>query len=229
MNNLNEFNYILYFLNTTLPHSNWYIAGSSASKEVYNDIDIYFLTEEDFLSALESFKDLDNKIMCPLFSTSHAHTFMCDIPNDMTKSSQTIQLVCKNFGTPSYITSKFDLNKSRKWVTPDGTTHEHSTYKDKLYIDISNAKSNTPARYLKYYFEKGYPLDDSDLYSFIDYFLTDGYTELLPAYTEDSPITKQHALGKAIYRYETDLSTNHPNILQYYRTQLAELYPELLI
>jgi hypothetical protein len=76
--------------------------------------------------------------------------------------------------------ARFDLNKSRQAILPDGTLVQHPSFHEPLYFDVDMFRPNTLLRYFKYVFDKqqAFPLDQfqSDLHTLLTRPLDTVYT-----------------------------------------------------
>ena len=79
--------YALKFFNQHIPHKNWFIAGGCAASDVFNDIDIYFHSIEDYKIATDTIQKVD-------YSTNNGVTFdlRMEYPTCRPSTNRTIQL-----------------------------------------------------------------------------------------------------------------------------------------
>ena len=137
---------ILLNLKKLIPHNNWFIAGGAAASSVYNDIDIYFYTKEDYEAALRA-------IPIRTITSKLADTFEY--------LSYKIQYIKCTFGTPEEVFATFDLNKSCIAILPTGGIVQSADFHKPLYI--KHLSTQTIQRFIKYVEDKQFPYDRSAL------------------------------------------------------------------
>ena len=87
----------------------------------------------------------------------------------MKKTQVPIQLICKYFGTPEEILSKFDINICRNAILPDKTYYQHPSSLDLMYID--NITASSAIRLHKYIF-RGFTIDIDKYIDLVHYLCT---------------------------------------------------------
>ena len=137
---------ILLDLKKLIPHNNWFIAGGAAASSVYDDIDIYFYTKEDYEAALRG-------IPTTTVASKLADTFEY--------LSYKIQYIKCTFGTPEELFATFDLNKSCIAILPTGDMVQSADFHKPLYI--KQLSTQTMQRFIKYVENKKFPYDRSAL------------------------------------------------------------------
>jgi hypothetical protein len=152
-----------------LPSSGWFIAGGHVLTPDHGDIDIFFETEAAYMHALEVANRFSGY---SLYTTANATTFEA--------SDKQIQLVHHSFLPVMDTLARFDLNKSRQAILPDGTLVQHPSFHEPLYFDVDMFRPNTLLRYFKYVFDKQqvFPLErfQSDLHTLLTRPLDTEYT-----------------------------------------------------
>lgn len=170
-------------------HTDWYISGSFALQDDnYNDIDIFFYTEEAFLAAV----DFIERAFTPVNITVYARSY-CP-PN-----IDAIQFISHRFGPPEEVLATFDLTCVRKALFPDGTCYIHPTYDPALYF-ISNFNYGTRNRFHKYY-KRGLSIDIPKVVSYLDQSLQNPDFSLAVFY-EGRPVGVR--FHNELYRFITD-------------------------
>ena len=136
------------FLNDIIPHKDWFIAGGSAASESYNDVDVYFTSQQayDIAAALP----IDFNIV-----TSNAKTFKFKDPFQ----TRDIQFISRHVGDHVSVVESFDLNKSRAVIFPDGTRYNHESSQLPLYFTLDTLNRVTISRFAKYVYVKGFEPD----------------------------------------------------------------------
>ena len=163
-----DISYALQFLNNIIPHKNWFIAGGCLASDTFNDIDVYFTTQEDAISAI-------SKISTTTHNTPNAVTFLLEIPpsnlisalNIFAKRDRQIQFIRRSTGSHVDILEGFDLNKSRYALFPDGTRYAHPTTALPLHFTLDLFNKDTIRRYAKYVIEKGFTVDTVVHHNFV--------------------------------------------------------------
>jgi hypothetical protein len=154
---------------TKLPSSGWFIAGGHVLTPDRGDIDIFFETEADYKHVLEVAKRFFGGTP---YDTPNATTFEA--------SDKRIQLVHHSFMPVMDTLARFDINKSRQAISPDGTLVQHPSFHEPLYFDVDMFRPNTFPRYFKYIYDKqqAFPLDQfqSDLHTLLTRPLDTKYT-----------------------------------------------------
>ena len=145
----------------------WFIAGSSATCYPYNDIDIYFESEKAFHQVCEVFISMTDKYyttnLINLIDVQSKRLFGTE------KTQVPFQLICKYFGTPEEILSKFDINICRNAILPDKTYYQHPSSLDLMYIDNITASS---AIRINKYINRGFPIDIDKYIDLVHYLCT---------------------------------------------------------
>lgn len=157
--------------------SGWYISGSAATCATYNDIDIYFESKEAFDAVYALFAsfpgyncyDMKNLIEVTPKSQPLDTFFDGSTPREISRqltSKYIIQLICKFFGPPEEVLSKFDINICRNAILPDKTYYQHPTSLDLMYIDnITSSSANRLHKYIM----RGFPIDRDKYIEFVNY------------------------------------------------------------
>lgn len=138
--------YALKFLNEHLPHKNWFIAGGSAASDVFDDIDVYFHSMEDYNKAISTIQRFD-------YSTNNGVTFDLVIEDQVSGSStkqRAIQFIKRHVGDHISVVESFDLNKSRAVIFPDGSRYYHPSFTEPLHFSLASIRQNTIFRFGKY-------------------------------------------------------------------------------
>jgi hypothetical protein len=202
----------------------WFIAGGSLRSGRYNDIDIFFYSEEDYKTAKNAFDHNSNSHFC--VDTKNATTYVCHVPSPSSKYAKTkdVQLIKQQFGTPKQVISNFDLNHSMKALTYNNNTI--TLYDDNtLKFNESNLSSNSFARYVKYLRDKDSITTEEYLKQIIDKY--SGSTAMLPpSYEQESPKPANLAMYKAFKNYLKDYN---PPMYDYLIQQIQLQSPELLL
>jgi hypothetical protein len=153
-----------------LPSSGWFIAGGHVLTPDLGDIDIFFETEADYEHALKVAKRFFGEDYP--YDTHNAVTFHA--------TDKSVQLVHHSFLPVTDTLARFDLNKSRQAILPDGTLVQHPSFHEPLYFDVDMFRPNTLPRYFKYVFDKqqAFPLErfQSDLHTLLTRPLDTVYT-----------------------------------------------------
>jgi hypothetical protein len=166
-----------------LPSSGWFIAGGHVLTPDLGDIDIFFETEADYKHALTVAKR---------FFRGDPYT----TPNTTTleASDKSVQLVHHSFLPVMDTLARFDLNKSRQAILPDGTLVQHPSFHEPLHFDVDMFRPNTLPRYFKYVFDKhqAFPLDQfqSDLHTLLTRPLDTVYTLMYGNHSHKATITQ---------------------------------------
>lgn len=152
----------------------WFIAGSSATCYPYNDIDIYFESKEAFKQVYDVFITMTDKYyttdLINLIDIQPKQSRITPFSDEPISVSRTpIQLICKYFGTPEEILSKFDINICRNAILPDKTYYQHPSSLDLMYID--NITASSVIRLNKYIF-RGFPIDIDKYIDLVHYLCT---------------------------------------------------------
>ena len=140
----------LNFLNDIIPNKDWFIAGGSAASESYNDVDVYFTSQQAY--------DIAATLPLNFFAvTKNAKTF------EFGASSQTrnIQFISRQIGDYISVIESFDLNKARCVIFPDGTRYNHKSSQLPLHFTIDTFNKDTISRFAKYIHVKGFEPDPS--------------------------------------------------------------------
>ena len=137
--------YALKFFNQHLPHKNWFIAGGCAASDIFNDIDIYFHSMEDYTAAISIIPEVD-------YSTNNGVTFSLAVEHHIFRPSarRTIQFIKRHVGDHVYVAESFDLNKSRAVIFPDGSRYYHPSFSLPLHFDLPSLNKDTIPRFAKY-------------------------------------------------------------------------------
>lgn len=111
------------FLNKEIPHKNWFISGSVANTRIKDpgDIDVFFLTEQDYIAAHAALSALTSIYQYQDTLTPNAATF------NTSRVHLPVQLIKKTFGTTEEVFNSFDINACKKAILPDGTRIQHVT------------------------------------------------------------------------------------------------------
>ena len=141
--------YALKFFNEHIPHKNWFIAGGCAAFYIFNDIDIYFHSIEDYdiaMGIIQKYK----------YSTNNGITFDLAIEDQVYKPStkRTIQFIKRHVGDHVSVVESFDLNKSRAVIFPDGSRYYHPSFTELLHFSLASLNKDTITRFAKYITEK---------------------------------------------------------------------------
>lgn len=142
--------YALKFFNEHIPHKNWFIAGGCAASDVFNDIDIYFHSIEDYKIATDTIQRCD-------YSTNNGVTFDLAIEDQVSGPSakqRTIQFIKRHVGDHVSVVESFDLNKSRAVIFPDGSRYYHPSFTEPLHFSFTSLNKDTIPRFAKYITEK---------------------------------------------------------------------------
>ena len=131
------------FLNDTIPHKDWFIAGGAALSYNFNDIDVFFTSREAYDIAV-------SRIPSFTYTTSNANTFRFNTYY----YSYSTQFICRSFGDHITIVEGFDLNASRRVIFPDGTRYNHPTCRLPLYFTKESINKDTLMRFAKYVYQK---------------------------------------------------------------------------
>jgi hypothetical protein len=166
-----------------LPSSGWFIAGGHVLTPDLGDLDIFFETEADYKHVLEIakrfFKD-------DPYDTRNAITFYA--------TDKPVQLVHHSFLPVTDAFARFDINKSRQAILPDGTLVQHPSFHEPLYFDVDMFRPNTLPRYFKYVFDKqqAFPLErfQKDLHTLLTRPLDTKYTLMYGDHTHKASILK---------------------------------------
>jgi hypothetical protein len=172
-----------------LPSSGWFIAGGHVLTPDLGDLDIFFETEADYKHALTVAKRF---FRGDPYTTANATT--------LEASDKSVQLIHHSFLPVMDTLARFDLNKSRQAILPDGTLVQHPSFHEPLYFDIDMFRPNTLPRYFKYVFDKrqAFPLDQfqSDLHTLLARPLDTVYTLMYGNQPHKATITQ--AISKLI-------------------------------
>jgi hypothetical protein len=152
-----------------LPSSGWFIAGGHVLTPDHGDIDIFFETKAAYKHAADVAKRFFND---KPYTTLNANTFEA--------SDKSVQLIHHSFLPIMDTLARFDLNKSRQAILPDGTLVQHPSFHEPLYFDVDMFRPNTLPRYFKYVFDKQqtFPLErfQEDLHTLLTRPLDTVYT-----------------------------------------------------
>lgn len=138
--------YALKFFNEHLPHKNWFIAGGCAASDVFNDIDVYFYSMEDYNKAISTIQKFN-------YSTSNGVTFdlvIEDQVSDPSTKQRAIQFIKRHVGDYISVVESFDLNKSRAVIFPDGSRYYHPSFTEPLHFSLASIRKDTIVRFGKY-------------------------------------------------------------------------------
>ena len=138
--------YALKFFNEHLPHKNWFIAGGCAASDVFNDIDVYFHSMEDYNKAISTIQRSN-------YSTNNGVTFDLVIEDQVSDSStkqRAIQFIKRQVGDHISVVESFDLNKSRAVIFPDGSRYYHPSFTEPLHFSPASIHKDTILRFGKY-------------------------------------------------------------------------------
>ena len=136
------------FLNDTIPHKDWFIAGGSAASEYYNDVDVYFTSQQAYDTAAALPIDFD-------IVTSNAKTFKFKAPFQ----TRDIQFISRYVGDHVSVVENFDLNKARRVIFPDGSRYNHKSSQLPLHFTLDTLNRDTISRFVKYVYVKGFEPD----------------------------------------------------------------------
>lgn len=141
--------HVLDRLNSIIPHKNWFIAGGCAASDVFNDIDIYFHSLDDYKIATDTIQKVD-------YSTNNGITFDLAMEYQILRPSakRTIQFIKRHVGDHVSVVESFDLNKSRAVIFPDGSRYYHPSFSLPLHFDRIIFNKDTITRFAKYVAEK---------------------------------------------------------------------------
>lgn len=142
--------YALKFFNEHLPHKNWFIAGGCAASDVFNDIDVYFHSMEDYNKAISTIQKFN-------YSTNNGVTFDLVIEDQVSNPStkqRTIQFIKRHVGDHISVVESYDLNKSRAVIFPDGSRYYHPSFTEPLHFSLASIHMDTIFRFAKYITEK---------------------------------------------------------------------------
>ena len=137
--------YALKVFNQHIPHKNWFIAGGCAASDIFNDIDIYFHSMEDYTAAISIIPEIE-------YSTNNGVTFGLEVEHHIFKPSAecTIQFIKRHVGDHVSVVESFDLNKSRAVIFPDGSRYYHPSFSLPLHFDLFSLNRDTITRFAKY-------------------------------------------------------------------------------
>ena len=138
--------YALKSFNDHLPHKNWFIAGGCAASDVFNDIDVYFHSMEDYNKAISTIQRFN-------YSTNNGVTFdlvIEDQVSDPSTKQRTIQFIKRHVGDHISVVESFDLNKSRAVIFPDGSRYYHPSFTEPLHFSLASIHKDTIFRFGKY-------------------------------------------------------------------------------
>ena len=135
--------YVLTYLNTIIPHKNWFIAGGCAASDNFTDIDVYFHSMQDYNAACQQTTHATyNSANAVSFNIEQSH------PYDMRKIP--VQYIKRHVGDHVSVVETFDLNKSRYVIFPDGSTYAHPSTSELLNFTLSSMNRDTLSRFGKY-------------------------------------------------------------------------------
>lgn len=117
----------------------FFIAGGSVFSKTYNDVDLYFYSEEDFLEFKKAYKNSRS-----IYQTNNAYTF--NIPTYCVD----FQAIKKNFGPPEEIFQTFDFNCCKCAYTSEYEYIYDESYSKEIDINLSMFDFDTAERYFKY-------------------------------------------------------------------------------
>lgn len=138
--------YALKFFNEHLPHKNWFIAGGCAASDVFDDIDVYFHSMEDYNKAISTIQRFR-------YRTSNGAIFDLVIEDQVSGPStkqRAIHFIKRYVGDHISIVEAFDLNKSRAVIFPDGSRYYHPSFTEPLHFSLASIHKNTIFRFGKY-------------------------------------------------------------------------------
>ena len=149
------------------PNNDWFIAGGSLSHfKNFNDIDIFFQTEQ-------AYKEIREFLGNPIRTSKFADSYYLN--------KHDIQLIHFRIGTPLEVISGFDLNKSQIAQLPNGTIIKHPNYDKDLFINLKHINYKSIERLSKYIYRKKHSLDIKKFRE-LPRFLIDNYDIVIPSY-----------------------------------------------
>lgn len=165
-----------------------FIAGGSVTSDYFVDIDVFFPSNESYLTAVSHLTHYNN--YHHINSSIFAENFVTAISNPVR-----IQLVNKQFMSVRDTLRTFDLNKSKIAVTKAEGVVQDPSYSLPLHVDYNNVRTSTPMRLLKYHLDKDFPLSDTELTKLIDY-LGSAPNELMdPEYNDEAMVPRHEVLA----------------------------------
>ena len=214
---------VLDFLNKTISHKNWFIAGSFAiNVNAASDCDIFFKTEEDFNQAVQDFKLQRISVS---FTTHASNTYKVMDAG----ASESVQLVKTRFGTVDEILDGFDLTCCMRAILPNGNRYQGSLYHNHVNIIPENAGLDTIKRYDKYTRVRCYQSDHSSLVRTFDYMidnydkpLKNYYTGKMKTFAENLLDCSQNPTISLILMHRIDAKLDPEKRLAFYRKYLYD-------
>ncbi|NCB97554.1 MAG: hypothetical protein EOM36_04285 [Bacteroidia bacterium] len=207
--------YALKFFNQHIPHKNWFIAGGCAASDIFNDIDIYFHSMEDYTAAISIIPKIE-------YSTNNGVTFDLAIEHYINRPSAkcTIQFIKRHVGDHVSVVESFDLNKSRAVIFPDGSRYYHPSFSLRLHFDLLSLNKDTITRFAKYIADKHFTPAPRMLPIFTG-LLRESFIEVEDYYKDEQVKVK-------ISPYTQLLTYNQsPETLQFAYTAIETLPPDL--
>ena len=207
--------YALKFFNQHVPHKNWFIAGGCAASDVFNDIDIYFHSLDDYKIATDTIQKVG-------YSTNNGVTFDLAIEHQVFRPSakRTIQFIKRHVGDHVSVVESFDLNKSRAVIFPDGRRYYHPSFSLPLHFDLSSLNKDTITRFAKYITEKHFTPSPHMIPIFTE-LLRESFIEVDDYYNDKQ--TKVKILPNTQLR----VYNQSPEALQFAYTVIETLPPDL--
>ena len=139
--------YVLYRLNSIIPHKNWFIAGGCAASDYFSDIDVYFHSMQDYHDAFKQLNDWTHL-------SANAASFTIEQPHLQGTRMIPVQYVRRHVGDHVSVVETFDLNQSRYVIFPDGSTYAHPSTSELLTFTLSSMNKDTLFRFGKYINDK---------------------------------------------------------------------------
>lgn len=207
----------LSFINQDCP---FFIAAGSVYSTLFknahfNDIDVYFYNEEDYISVAKHYNDPNKMVL--LQQTQNALT----LPRPV--SSPDIQFIKIHFGEPETVLEQFDLINSSCAVTSDGILVRHSGINNNIAVRTEMINAGTIDRYLKYTEEKGCADPQSKvLETLLNYFCDRAFDMFEHGYDIDEPLSGIEVINHAWYVFaETHGQYVHDRIYDRYDAPVA--------
>lgn len=168
----------------------WFIAGGSATTFNSNDVDLYFTTEASYLAVQALFTSLYREP----FETPNALSY--SIPKFVQ-----VQLIHRQFAPIPTILADFDLNVCRKAILPSGQLFTLPEANHPLYLDLSNIRSNSISRYLKY-LSRGFISSHTQFEALVHHLISTLDT-IAPGYYDDNECSHQMLLTQLYHNPHT--------------------------
>lgn len=183
-----KLNYLVDTVNKYLSKNNvdkvkFFIAGGSVFSSInntrFNDIDVYFYNEQDFLFVVENIDQND-----VVYHTPNAITAR---NNDRTTRAygKEIQFIRVAFGQPEELFKLFDINSCMCCIDSDYVIHKAPEFSNDIEINFENFKINTLQRYIKYVEQKNAKDNSNQLRKIIDYLVDHYEDDIAPGYAGD--------------------------------------------